>query len=95
MQDFWKWFLDWWPSIVGACTTLVVALASTLAYRLSLRKKEAKIAVLNEELRLAAARATYTFCPHCGASIPLADLKWYLPGDLEDQDLNGVPDKQE
>lgn len=95
MDQFWKWFLDWWPSIATAATSFVVSLASLLIYRLKLRKKEAKNKALTEELNNARAANTYTKCPHCGHSVFLKELHFYLPGDLKDDNLNQVPDIQE
>lgn len=98
-MDFWnevgKWFLTYWPHLCSALTGLVVSVASFLAYRFELRKEKAKNDALLQELDAARLRGTYTVCPHCGATPRLDELKWYLPGDVPDQNLNGKDDRLE
>lgn len=95
MQEFWNWFLDWWPSIATAATAVVTGLASFLVYRLKLRSAKAKALVMAQELDRAKYRLTYHVCPHCGKPVLLSEIKWMLPGNIQDQNLNGVPDNQE
>ena len=95
MQGFWQWFLDWWPSIAGACTGVVTAIAAYVAYRIKARSQKAKTDALMRELDNAKLRLTYTTCPYCGHKVRLDECHWKLPGDLADENLNGVPDNQE
>lgn len=95
MDGFWNWFLDWWPSIAAAATGVVTALASFLVYRIKLRSAKAKNVVLMQELDRAKLRLTYHVCPYCHHKVRLDECHWLLPGDLADQNLNGVPDNQE
>lgn len=95
MQGFWQWFLDWWPSIAGACTGVFTALAAYVAYRIKTRSQKAKTELLVRELDNAKYRLTYTYCPHCGKPVLFSDCHWKLPGDLADENLNGIPDNHE
>lgn len=95
MQGFWQWFLDWWPSIAGACTGVVTALAAYVAYRFKMRSQKAKTELLVRELDDAKYRLTYHICPHCGKPVLLSEIKWMLPGNIQDQNLNGIPDHWE
>ena len=95
MQGFWQWFLDWWPSIAGAATGVVTAIFAYVAYRIKSRSEKAKTAALMRELDNAKLRLTYTTCPYCHHQVRLDECHWKLPGDLSDENLNGVPDNQE
>lgn len=95
MDDFVSWLAQYWPSVAGSVTAVASALATWLVYRFKLRTEKEKNAVLIAELRKANLRNTYTVCPGCGQCIPLEDLKWYLPGQVPDQNLNGHDDRLE
>ena len=95
MQEFWKWFLDFWPTIAAGVSGIFAAVATFLVCRIKLRTQKAKTAALLKELDNAKLRLTYTRCPHCGNNVKLADCHWKLPGDLADENLNGIPDNQE
>lgn len=95
MQDFWTWFLSWWPSIVGAVTALVGGICSYAVYRLKMRSQKAKTEALMRELDNAKLRLTYHVCPYCGHQVRLDECHWLLPGDLADENLNGIPDDHE
>lgn len=95
MQDFWTWFLSWWPTIVGSVTAVVTAGCSYAVYRFKMRSQKAKTVALMRELDNAKLRLTYHVCPYCGHQVRLDECRWKLPGDLADENLNGVPDNQE
>lgn len=95
MDEVWKWFLAWWPSIAGAATGLVVSIFAYVRYRISLKKEKAKTEALSKALDDARRRNTYSKCPHCGRDIPLSKLHFYLADDIPDDNLNGLPDDQE
>lgn len=95
MEEFWKWFLDWWPTICGACTSVVGAIAAAIVYYVRLKQKEEQNKILSARLDDARRRSTRTRCPRCGSEINFSELSFYLPGDIPDNDLNGVDDRIE
>lgn len=95
MNEFWKWFLDWWPTIAGSVTAVVCSVATFLVYRFKLRTEKAKTAALSQALDDAKLRSTYTNCPYCHHKVRLDECQWKLPGDFADNNLNGVPDDRE
>lgn len=95
MEDFAVWFSQYWPAVAGSVTAVASALATWFVYRIKLRTEKEKNAVLVAELRKANIRNTYTICPHCGVQVPLEELKWFMPGQIPDQNLNGQDDRLE
>ena len=95
MDDFVKWFLDYWPTIASAVTSVILSVAAFLVYHFKIKTEKAKNAALRAQLADAMRRATYTVCPYCHNSVKLSELSWFLPGGSQDNDLNGIPDEQE
>lgn len=87
-----------WPiaqDVLPYIGTLITAVASFLCFRISAKEHKEKEKVLTEALERSKSNETYTICPKCGAKTPLSQVNFYLPGDIRDNNLNGIPDDNE
>lgn len=75
--------------------TVASALAAYLCFRISSKEHKEKEKLLTEQLERAKSNETYTKCPKCGEKIPLSEVNFYLPGDIRDNNLNGIADSDE
>lgn len=95
MEQFLETILPYIKEIAALGTSLVVATLAYLISRLKSKQMDAENKKLKEQLDAAKAKETYIKCPHCNSKLPLSDITFYLPGELKDNNLNGIPDDQE
>lgn len=79
------------PNTITAVSAAIGAVCGVITSIVALVKNH------NTKVLLAKAkeRETYTVCPRCKKRVPLSELPFFLPDGSKDNDLNGVPDKEE
>lgn len=87
MNEFTQFLADNWSSIVNVFMGVINGIAAIV---LLVKSKSFSL-----YLKKAKQRETYTVCPHCKKEIPLSELSWHLPSGEVDNNLNGVPDRDE
>lgn len=80
IQDNLMYILSALVTLAGAVITIITLLRTK---RFEKYLKDAK------------KRGTWCECPHCHETLYLQDLRWKLPDGDADDNLNGVPDREE
>lgn len=79
----------------GYALALLSAIISLLVCRVQSKEYKEREKIFREQLERAKSRMTYAKCPKCGQKIPLSEVNFYLPGDIRDNNLNGIDDTKE
>lgn len=79
----------------GYALALLSAIISLLVCKVQSKEYKEREKIFKEQIERARSRETYTKCPKCGSKIPLSEVNFYLPGDIRDDNLNGVDDTKE
>lgn len=95
MTEFILKIIPYFDEILPYLVTLVTTFMSYLIYKVAAKSQKEEIKSLKSQLEQAKSKETYIKCPHCNSKLPLSELSFYLPGDVKDNNLNGIPDDQE
>ena len=79
----------------GYVLALLSAIISLVICKVQSKEYKEREKIFKEQIERARSRETYTKCPKCGSKIPLSEVNFYLPGDIRDNNLNGVDDSKE
>lgn len=79
----------------GYALALLSAIISLVICKVQSKEYKEREKIFKEQIERARSRETYTKCPKCGSKIPLSEVNFYLPGDIRDNNLNGVDDSKE
>ena len=79
----------------GYALALLSAIISLLICKVQSKEYKEREKIFKEQIERARSRETYTKCPKCGSKIPLSEVNFYLPGDIRDNNLNGIDDTTE
>lgn len=94
-MDFINELIIYAKQLIPYVIALVSAIISLIVCRIQSKEYKEREKILVQQLERAKSKETYTKCPKCGTKIPLSEVNFYLPGDISDNNLNGIDDDTE